>query len=858
MTEKGNKEKIIQRVFFPAIALMNRMAYSKKFALLGLMSLIAIVVALYSLFAALDRVILTSQKELEGLAFIKPFSLTLQFLQQHRGLSAGLLSGDEAGMREPRAAVERKVAGTFSALERALSPNLRASEGFQQIKKSWESLRTEGLHLTVDENFAAHTLLISQILVFEVVAADEYALTLDPDLDTFYMIDTMIDKLPKALEYLAQIRGYGAGILARKRVTEREKVEMNTLIAILGSTLQHVNLNLDKVRRHRNPETRNLISATAKDIVDTSQQVIDLAKTNIILGRFAISPSDFFWRATVAIDTDYRQLHESLLPTCKNNLKLRIATAENELRAIVGIASALFLVVLYFSAGICCGLAGNIQLLALSAHAFARGNLSERVHLDTHDELSQVGNSFNEMADGFVSLLEARREDSARLSAAIETAMDAVVSMDSQGLIVGWNGQAENIFGWSRAEAVGQALSETIVPPQHREAHVRGVKRFLRSGILNLRIDAEGLHRDGRIFPVELAVSRITIAGRCEFSAFIRDITERKLAQQNLAESEQRFRGLVEQPIAGIYIIQDARLAYVNPRFAEILGYDSADELIGIDPLSIVAQSDRDAVAKAINIKEGDPPNVSYGFTARRKDGAMIYVGTHGVLAAHRGRTAIMGLMQDITDKKIAEEQAQRYVNQVKGAFMRTVGVATTMSEMRDPYTVGHERRVAHLAVAIGSELGLDEQRLEGLRVAGYLHDIGKIMIPSEILSKPGRLSRSELTLVREHVQASYDILQGVDFPWPTADVVLQHHERMDGSGYPNGLKGDKIELEARILSVADVVEAISSHRPYRPGLGIEKGLMEIKHGRGAIYDPCVVDACLRQFHDKGYKLPAN
>jgi len=188
---------------------------------------------------------------------------------------------------------------------------------------------------------------------------------------------------------------------------------------------------------------------------------------------------------------------------------------------------------------------------------------------------------------------------------------------------------------------------------------------------------------------------------------------------------------------------------------------------------------------------------------------------------------------------------------------MSTVQVATTLSEMRDPYTTGHERRVAEVSVAIGAELGFDERRLEGLRVAGYLHDIGKITIPSEILSKPGKLTPVEFQLIKGHAQASYDVLKDVEFPWPVAQVALQHHERLDGSGYPHGLKGEAILLEARIMAVADVVEAMSSHRPYRPGLGIDKALAEIERGRGSAYDPAVVDACLRLFRDRGYAIPA-
>jgi len=213
--------------------------------------------------------------------------------------------------------------------------------------------------------------------------------------------------------------------------------------------------------------------------------------------------------------------------------------------------------------------------------------------------------------------------------------------------------------------------------------------------------------------------------------------------------------------------------------------------------------------------------------------------------------------VQDISEKRRAEEEIRSYVQQLESAFMSTVGVATTLSEMRDPYTAGHERRVGEIAVAIGTALGQDERQQEGLRVAGYLHDIGKITVPAEILSKPGRLSAIELELVHGHAKASYEVLKDVAFPWPVATAALQHHERMDGSGYPQGLTGEAICVEARIIAIADVIEAMSSHRPYRPALGIEAALAEIELGRGRIYDAQIADACLRLFREERYQLPA-
>jgi len=182
-----------------------------------------------------------------------------------------------------------------------------------------------------------------------------------------------------------------------------------------------------------------------------------------------------------------------------------------------------------------------------------------------------------------------------------------------------------------------------------------------------------------------------------------------------------------------------------------------------------------------------------------------------------------------------------------------TISTISGIVEYRDPYTAGHEHRVAQLACAIGQELGLPERQIDGLRVAGHIHDLGKIAVPAEILSKPSRLTDVELQLVREHSLIGYNLLKNLEFPWPIAQTVLQHHERLDGSGYPHGLQGDKILFEARILMIADVVEAMSGHRPYRPALGVEPALLEIKSNRGKFYDPQAADACLTLFEQRKF-----
>ena len=214
----------------------------------------------------------------------------------------------------------------------------------------------------------------------------------------------------------------------------------------------------------------------------------------------------------------------------------------------------------------------------------------------------------------------------------------------------------------------------------------------------------------------------------------------------------------------------------------------------------------------------------------------------------------VIEYVRNITGRKQAEEELQRSYKQLRETFIETVNALASTVEMKDPYTAGHQRWATRLACAIAKEMGLSEEQIEGIRMAASIHDIGKINIPAEILSKPGQLSDIQYNMVKIHAQVGCDILREIKFPWPVAKIVLQHHERWDGSGYPEGLSGEEIILEARILSVADTVEAMASHRPYRVAYGIESALEEISQNRGTLYDPAVVDACLTLF-EKGFRF---
>ena len=329
-------------------------------------------------------------------------------------------------------------------------------------------------------------------------------------------------------------------------------------------------------------------------------------------------------------------------------------------------------------------------------------------------------------------------------------------------------------------------------------------------------------------------------------------VTERTA---ELRESEDRYRTFFEQSKDVIFVtdrygaIQD-----VNQATIDLFGY-TREEIMAMQIQKLFADS-ADQIKFQQLIESGGTVR-DFEVTLCKKDGTQIFclITASVWQSADRSKRGYQGIIRDITDRKQSKEELQRSYDQLRETFIATVNILASTIEMKDPYTAGHQRRVTTLACAIAEEMGLTDDQFDGLRMAGLIHDLGKINVPAEILSKPGQINDIELTIIKYHPQICHDILKTIDLPWPVAKIVLQHHERMDGSGYPQGLKGDEIMLESKILSVADVVEAMASHRPYRPALGIQRALDEIKANRGILYDPAVVDACIKIFTEKHFSF---
>ena len=683
--------------------------------------------------------------------------------------------------------------------------------------------------------------------------------------------------------------------------------------------------------------------------------------------------------------------------------------------------------------------------------------------------------------------VEALRGSEEKYKTLVAASQDAIVEVDERGRIILWNKGAERIFGYSAEEILNQPVTKLMVE-KHRERHRKGFESFLNENRkIRRSVEGEGLRKDGSRFPLEWSLSNWRGNGKNMVAAIGKDVSALDKAESKQKQAEELYTAFANSSQIGVYIVQDRRFQFANPKFQSRTGF-SQDELLGIDPLTIVHPEDRemvrenavkmlkrerfspyefravtkggetrwvmetvipiqflgkratlgnymditerkraeealrqseekyralfdsavigtfimdaetmkvvmgnqaaakafgfDSVEEAIGVNPLDliPPDdrekvfkiivkdmfeqdlrEAHEFRVMAKDGRELWVSAVGTKILHQGRLAGLVSFTDITERKRAEEALQEseekwrslannapnivmvvnrdgkiefinravppitteavvgksiydytepeyqyvvkeilehvfqaggtgsyearwvghggdiswYETQVgpikhngwvdavmlimsditerknaekrlKSSFINLAETVSRAIESRDPYTAGHQRRVAELAQLVGERMGLDKDRLQGLYIGGLLHDIGKVSIPASILTKPGALAEEEWALIRAHPKQGYRILEDTNLPWPVADMALHHHERLDGSGYPHGIKGDKLSLEVRILAVCDVVEAMGSYRPYRPARIRKEVLREIKSGRGTKYDASIVDVVLQ------------
>jgi putative nucleotidyltransferase with HDIG domain/PAS domain S-box-containing protein len=443
-----------------------------------------------------------------------------------------------------------------------------------------------------------------------------------------------------------------------------------------------------------------------------------------------------------------------------------------------------------------------------------------------------------------------RAAEAARLALfALDHASLSITTIAPDGTIVYVNDYACEAFGAQREHLVGARIWE--LDDWVDEATWPGVwSSLVEDKVRDFRIQRPTRGGERRFFD---ATSNY-LDGADLIINYARDVTDRVLAEDALRESEERFEEFAAH-FPGYLFMQDEerRYVYVNRR-DETDGDVPREAWFGKTP-SQVWQGD-DAREEETRVQRALDGEVLDVVVPWMPPGMHEYMHSIYFLIPRAGKPPLVGgLSIDVTEQVEAQEEVRRQAEQLRRTVEGAVLAMSRVVETRDPYTAGHERRVSELATAIAVEMGMEGEELDALRLAGLIHDIGKISVPAEILSKPGRLSAVEFDIIKQHSQAGFDILEPVDFGTPVAEMVLQHHERMDGSGYPQALSGADILLAARILAVADVVEAMSSHRPYRPALGMEAALAEIHERAGVTYDADVAAACFRLVEEQGFQF---
>jgi PAS domain S-box-containing protein/putative nucleotidyltransferase with HDIG domain len=509
-------------------------------------------------------------------------------------------------------------------------------------------------------------------------------------------------------------------------------------------------------------------------------------------------------------------------------------------------------------------------------------------------------------------LFEETEERRLYLEGLLGAAPDAIVTLDARHRIVEWNPGAERLFGYSREEVIGRDLDRLVTSPEVLE-EATGFRQVVMGGKELPPVETVRYRKDGSPVDVLLAASPILVGDELiGIVTVYTDITTQKRAKEMLRRRAEELAALqatvldittphdlptllqtiverstllLNTPGGGLYLCHPDRgevrcvVSYNTPRnyTGTVLKYgEGAAGIVAQTGESLIIDDYRTWSGRAAAYEEEQPftavlsapmiwqgqvtgvIDVLHDVESRRFTEADLELLTlfanHAAIAVENSRLYEQA-QEEITERKRAEEELQDSLEKLRKALGGTIQAIALTVERRDPYTAGHQRQVADLARAIATEMGLSKEQVDGIRMAGVIHDIGKTSVPSEILSKPGQLGDIEFSLIKTHPQVGYDILKTIDFPWPVAEIVLQHHERVDGSGYPQGLPGGEIMLEARILAVADVVAAMASHRPYRPPHGLDKALEEISQNKGVLYDPEVVDTCLKLFTEKGFKF---
>jgi PAS domain S-box-containing protein/putative nucleotidyltransferase with HDIG domain len=462
---------------------------------------------------------------------------------------------------------------------------------------------------------------------------------------------------------------------------------------------------------------------------------------------------------------------------------------------------------------------------------------------------------------------EALRESEQRFMNVLHASQDAILLIDGEKF-VDCNEATARMLGYAKRDEFLMTHPSELSPPTQPDGKnsLEMADEMMKLAIKRGFHQFEWRHRraNGEDFPVEVSLTSIVLHGKNVLHCVWRDLTEQKRQEERLLRERSMVDRIMKTSPAGITVVdRTGQIVFANKRAEDIFCLTKNG----------ITQRGYNASEWHITDFDGNPfPEEQLPFAQVMNTGTPVYGVRHAIELSGRRRVflsingapifddqghigEVVLTIDDITKHRHAEEEIQQGIKQLEKSMGDTIKAMSMVVETRDPYTAGHQDKVARLAAAIAEKISLSEERIRGIKMAGVIHDIGKMYIPADILSKPGKLSSIEMQLIRTHSQAGYDIMKDIEFPWPVAKIILEHHERMDGSGYPNGKSNNDILLEARIIAVADVVDAIASHRPYRPSFGIDAALGEIEKNKGVLYDSDVVNACLKLFREEGFQL---
>lgn len=450
-----------------------------------------------------------------------------------------------------------------------------------------------------------------------------------------------------------------------------------------------------------------------------------------------------------------------------------------------------------------------------------------------------------------------------QFKAVLDTIEDGLVLVDTNSKIIFVNKKTRDISGHSQEEVRGKLLDVLGILPPDAMPRLFSLLNSVLSGqpVQPLRLDIRG--ESGEAISTEIHLAPLKRGNQIVGAR----ITTRSLPDQRMKSGAEhakadRFRNLAENSIDWVWETNEKGVyTDVSASVKDILGYEPR-EVLGRTISDLVPMKEVSRVTKALSTAmSARQPLKLVQMDNLRKDGRLVTLETTAVpIIDGQGRfSGYQGIHRDITGREQTDQRFAGDLVKLERTVEGIIQALTLMVEIRDPYTAGHQKRVAQLGSAIVKEMpnarALIPELDKIIRIAGLLHDLGKVFIPIEILTKPSQLTPDEFATVKNHPKRGYEVLKNIEFPWPIADVALQHHERLNGSGYPSGLKGDDIRIEARIVAVADVVEAMVYPRSYRPALGLDNALREIAKSKGTLYDTDVAEACLSAFLDRGFKF---